>query len=106
MLVVYVFVEVRIHKQDIFQQTPNATVVAKCTAEMKEIKSTMVKSTNWETHSHILRLLKFARFEVAVEVRRYSLETIAVLSYLDQMTAKNSFFSLAPDTCMTVYLAC
>ena len=60
------------------------------------------KRISWGTHAHILRLLQYAKHQNAA-IKRKSFETMAVLSYLDQMTKKSSFCAYTANTCMELY---
>ena len=77
--------------------------------EMQQLHSEIVsgayicgKRVSWTTHYHILRLLKCTQSPNA-EISKKSYETLAVLSYLDQMTFKDAFFAFAPSTCMQMF---
>ena len=99
-MTIYVLVEISQSRRDVFKKVAGAEVVERCEQEMKSLHHTIVSGVRtWNNQSYILRLFKFARHQHA-GVKRKSFETLAVLSYLDQMTEEHSFFAYAPSTAM------
>jgi hypothetical protein len=91
--------EIGVSRKDILKQGADDAVVAECSRRMEVLQDKIItgryvcgKRVSWTTHSHILKLLNFAKHE-RVRISSKSFETLAVLSYLDQMTQKDSFFA-------------
>lgn len=111
-MVALALVEMKRAKADVLKMTPTEAGIAHCVAKMDFLQAEIVRGAyicgtrvSWTTHSHILRLLKFAVHK-DVQISKKSFETLAVLSYLDQMTEKDAFFAFAPSTCMDIFCRC
>eukprot|EP01052_Picozoa_sp_SAG31_P002934 SAG31_NODE_107_length_24865_cov_17.973593_3_plen_732_part_00 len=96
--------EIYASKTDIFKKEATKEIVGKCTNEITELHRHIVKGDikcgrtfNWVTHSYILKLIKYAEHP-HVQVSRKSFDSLAALSYLDQMTTKDAFFAYTPTT--------
>ena len=96
--------EVNGRASDIMRREADDDTVQKCAMEMDKLQQ-LISSGNtiaWTTHSYVLRLLDFAQHK-HVPISKKSFETLALLSYLDQMTQEDAFFAFAPSTCMEIF---
>ena len=107
-VVVHIAVEIRADRQNFFKRVADDEMVNECNGEMTFLQDEIVagdhicgQQFHWMTHAHILRLLEFAQHE-HVLISRKSFETLAGLSYLDQMTKDEAFFAFAPSTAMEI----
>eukprot|EP01052_Picozoa_sp_SAG31_P011163 SAG31_NODE_627_length_13445_cov_18.311053_4_plen_1494_part_00 len=101
----FVAFEVQHQKQDIFGQESTERVIDVCLNDIEHLQTVIAtKFRTWETHSFILRLLKFCQHDNS-EIAKKGHETLAVLSYLDQMTQQDTFFAFAPNTCVQMLCA-
>jgi hypothetical protein len=92
-----------VFSKDLFRQAADGDVLAKCDQEVQGLQHNIVSGVRtWANHADILRLMKFATHEHAF-VQKRAFESLAVLSYLDQMTKRHSFFAYAPSTCMEIF---
>eukprot|EP01051_Picozoa_sp_SAG22_P000697 SAG22_NODE_21_length_31784_cov_15.522897_6_plen_1900_part_00 len=97
---VWWFFEKRIQKGDIFREAVSESVINTCIDEIDVLQSVVASNERtWATQAHILRLIKFSKHE-HTEISKKAHESLAVLSYLDQMTEKDTFFAFAPNVCM------
>lgn len=96
------------YKTDSMTQPPTLdTSVKKCEKDIKKLEHQISHASSlqrWGGHARILRILKFAQHP-NVNVRRVAFESLAILSYLDQMTRRSMLINLAADTIMPILLS-